>query len=321
MIAPTLAHTYRHDALIMKTVFSSVLIQTLFSLAACTFASHGYAQGEAKQIHQERSLYRNILVTEDAVRRCMRFTITERSGQNQSCRFLDDYDKLVFPYAKMVLSSLLVQDNPQRILIVGLGGGTLVHTYSTLFPQAEIIIAEIDEAVVRVAKDYFDSTETDKIKIATEDARVYVKRAGIRKEQFDLIILDAFNGEYIPEHLMTAEFLQEVKALLPTNGMVVSNTFSTSRLYAAESATYAQVFGKFFNVRQAGTGNRIIIASMQPLPEAATLAQRATSLQQKLDRFDMKLVDYTQYMRTDVDWDTKERVLTDQYAPANLLNN
>ncbi len=305
----------------MKTVFSSVLIQTLFSLAACTFASHGYAQGEAKQIHQERSLYRNILVTEDAVRRCMRFTITERSGQNQSCRFLDDYDKLVFPYAKMVLSSLLVQDNPQRILIVGLGGGTLVHTYSTLFPQAEIIIAEIDEAVVRVAKDYFDSTETDKIKIATEDARVYVKRAGIRKEQFDLIILDAFNGEYIPEHLMTAEFLQEVKALLPTNGMVVSNTFSTSRLYAAESATYAQVFGKFFNVRQAGTGNRIIIASMQPLPEAATLAQRATTLQQKLDRFDMKLVDYTQYMRTDVDWDTKERVLTDQYAPANLLNN
>ncbi len=305
----------------MKTVFSSALIQTLFSLAACTFASHGYAQGEAKQIHQERSLYRNILVTEDAVRRCMRFTITERTGQNQSCRFLDDYDKLVFPYAKMVLSSLLVQDNPQRILIVGLGGGTLVHTYSTLFPQAEIIIAEIDEAVVRVAKDYFDSTETDKIKIATEDARVYVKRAGIRKEQFDLIILDAFNGEYIPEHLMTAEFLQEVKALLPTNGMVVSNTFSTSRLYAAESATYAQVFGKFFNVRQAGTGNRIIIASMQPLPEAATLAQRATTLQQKLDRFDMKLVDYTQYMRTDVDWDTKERVLTDQYAPANLLNN
>jgi spermidine synthase len=305
----------------IKTLFSTAFIQTLFSLVACTFVSHGYAQGEAKQIHQERSLYRNILVTEDSVRRCMRFTITERTGQNQSCRFLDDYDKLVFPYAKMVLSSLLVQDNPQRILIVGLGGGTLVHTYSTLFPQAEIIIAEIDEAVVRVASDYFDFTETDKIKVATEDARVYVKRAGIRKEQFDLVILDAFNGEYIPEHLMTAEFFAEVKALLPANGMVVSNTFSTSRLYAAESATYAQVFGKFFNVRQGGTGNRIIVASMQPLPDAATLAQRATALQKKLERFDMKLSDYPQYMQTTVDWDTKERVLTDQYAPANLLNN
>ena len=305
----------------IQAVFSAFAIRTLLGLCASACATTSYAQDEAKQIHQERSLYRNILVTEDSVRRCMRFTITERTGQNQSCRFLEDYDKLVFPYARMVLSSLLVQDNPQRILIVGLGGGTLVHTYSTLFPQAEIIIAEIDEAVVSVAKDYFDFVETDKIKVATEDARVYIKRAAIRKEKFDLVILDAFNGEYIPEHLMTAEFLTEVKSLLPFQGMVVANTFSTSRLYAAESVTYAHVFGEFFNVRQTGTGNRIIVASMQPLPDEATLAQRAITLQARLERFDMKIADYPQYMQTEADWDTKERVLTDQYAPANLLNN
>jgi spermidine synthase len=301
--------------------FSAAIIRVL--LAFCTLISAGtsYAQGEAKQIHQERSLYRNILVTEDDERRCMRFTITERTGQNQSCRFLDDYDKLVFPYAKMVLSSLLVQDNPQRILIVGLGGGTLVHTYSTLFPNAEIIVAEIDEAVVRVAKEYFDFAETDKIKVATEDARVYVKRAALRDEQFDLVILDAFNGEYIPEHLMTAEFLAEVRSLLPTNGMVVANTFSTSRLYAAESVTYTQVFGEFFNVKQGGTGNRIIVASMQALPDRLTLEQRAASIQARLERFDLNIRDYPQYMQTKTDWDTRERVLTDQYAPANLLNN
>ena len=304
-----------------QRVFSTPFTRAILGLVACVCASQGYAQGEAKQIHQERSLYRNILVTEDAERRCMRFTITERTGQNQSCHFLDDHDKLVFPYAKMVLSSLLVQDNPQRILIVGLGGGTLVNTYSKLFPQAEIVIPEIDEAVVRVAKDYFDFTETAKIKAEAVDARVYVKRAGIRQQKFDLIILDAFNGEYIPEHLMTAEFLTEVKALLTANGMVVANTFSTSRLYAAESETYAEVFGEFFNVRQTGTGNRIIVASMQPLPDTDTLTQRAAALQQKLARFGMDITDYPQQMQTKVDWDTDERVLTDQYAPANLLNN
>jgi spermidine synthase len=321
MIAFLFLPDFRCAYMNIRALFSTVCLHVL---TFCTLAGAGPAyaqQGELKQIHQERSLYRNILVTEDEVRRCMRFTITERTGQNQSCRFLDNYDKLVFPYAKMLLSSLLVQDNPQRILILGLGGGTLVHTYSTLFPDAEIIIVEIDEAVVRVAKDYFDFAETDKIKVATEDGRVYVKRAGIRNEQFDLVILDAFNGEYIPEHLMTAEFLAEVRSLLPADGMVVANTFSTSRLYAAESVTYAQVFGEFFNIKQDGTGNRIIVASMQPLPDRLTLEQRAAAIQAKLQRFDLNIRDYPQYMQTKPDWDTRERVLTDQYAPANLLNN
>lgn len=278
-------------------------------------------QGPLRQIHQERSLYRNILVTEDSVRRCMRFTVVETGGQNQSCRFLDNHDKLVFPYAKMVLTSLLVQDNPERILIIGLGGGTLVHTYSTLFPDAEIVISEIDESVVRVAEKYFDYKTTDRISTETVDGRIYIKRAGLRGEKFDLVILDAFNGDYIPEHLMTAEFLQEVKQLLPENGMVVANTFSTSRLYDAESNTYLSVFGEIFNLRMGSTGNRIIVASQQPLPNADTLEQRAKALEPRLLRFDVKLSDMTQYIKTEPDWDTDERVLTDQYAPANLLNN
>jgi spermidine synthase len=298
-----------------------LLTSLCFFLTALVASNAALAQIGVRTIHQERSLYRNILVTEDYERRCMRFTITDRIGQNQSCRFLDDPDKLVFPYAKLVLTSLLVQDNPGRILIVGLGGGTLVHTYSTLFPEAEIIVAEIDEAVVRVAEEYFDFRETDRIKVETVDARVYVKRAGLRNEKFDLVILDAFNGEYIPEHLMTMEFLEEVKQLLPENGMVVANTFSSSRLYAAESNTYREVFDRIFNVRMAGTGNRIIITALQPLPDKATLEARAPAWRDRLQRFDMDITDFPRYMQTTADWDTSERALSDQYSPANLLNN
>jgi spermidine synthase len=309
---------------LLSRLYSPKLLTTLAASAAFALLPMQAAwaqQGPLRQIHQERSLYRNILVTEDSIRRCMRFTVIDAGGQNQSCRFLDNHDKLVFPYAKMVLTSLLVQDNPQRILIVGLGGGTLVHTYSSLFPNAEIVISEIDESVVRVAEKYFDFKTSDKIKAEAVDARIYIKRAGLRGEKFDLVILDAFNGDYIPEHLMTAEFLQEVKQLLPENGMVVANTFSTSRLYGAESNTYRNVFGDIFSLRMGSTGNRIIIASQQPLPDEDTLEERAEAMEPRLLRFDVKLTDMTQYMSTEPDWDTEERALTDQYAPANLLNN
>ncbi|HHX83468.1 MAG TPA: fused MFS/spermidine synthase [Pseudomonadaceae bacterium] len=303
--------------MIFQTLLRSCGVLSL----ALLFAVPAQAQNGTRIIHQERSLYTNVLVTEDSTRRCMRFTLTERSGQNQSCRFLEDREKLAFPYAKMVLSSLMVQDNPERILILGLGGGTLVDSYSLLFPEAEIIIVEIDRAVVEVAEEYFDFEESDRIKVETVDGRVYVKRAGLRKEKFDLVILDAFNGEYIPEHLMSQEFLEEVKLLLPEDGMVVANTFSASRLYDAESATYASVFGPLFNIRQFGTGNRVIIASMQPLPSLEVLQARAKALQPRLARFDMDVNDYPQLLDTEVDWNRNARLLTDQYSPANLLNN
>jgi spermidine synthase len=279
------------------------------------------AQIGIRQIHQERSLYRNIIVTEDSTRRCMRFTITRRTGQNQSCRFLQNPQHLVFPYAKMTLSSLLVQDNPQKILIIGLGGGTLPAVYSHLFPQADIVISEIDEAVLRVAEDYFNFEETDRIKVDIGDARVYIKRASLRGEKFDLVIVDAFNGEYIPEHLMTQEFLQEVQQLLTATGMVVANTFSSSRLYDAESQTYRNVFGEIINLRMPNTGNRIIIASAEALPSPNTLAQRAAQWALRLEYFNMDVNDFVPNMSTAVDWNTRERPLTDQYSPANLLNN
>ena len=293
----------------------------ILAIALVIFTRDLFAQNGIRYIHQERSLYRNILVTEDSQRRCLRFTITSLSGQNQSCRFLDKPLELVFPYAKMALSSLLVQKNPQRILIVGLGGGTLSDTYSLLFPESEIVISEIDDAVVRVARDYFDFEETDKISVDVGDARVFIKRAGLRGEIFDLVILDAFNGEYIPEHLITAEFLQEVKQLLPEDGMVIANTFSTSRLYAAESNTYREVFGEIFNIRMSGTGNRVIVASMKALPDQETLESRAPTFRDRLEQFGMDIAEFPEIMSTEITWDEDQRILTDQYSPANLLNN
>lgn len=272
----------------------------------------------ARDIHREKSLYGNILVREQNSRRCLVFAV-KRGDRNQTCMDLRDPRRLVFPYVRMTLAGLLVKPSPSRILMIGLGGGSIPIALSELFPEAQIDIVEIDEAVVRVAREYFNFAETERMKVVVADGRVFVKRALLQQRQYDFVILDAFTGDYIPEHLMTMEFLEEIKSLLPADGVLVANTFSTSALYDHESETYKAVFGEFINFKMPITGNRVVIASLAGLPADAVLRQRAGEFAPRLAPYDVEIENFPDYMYRGQDWDHHKRPLTDQYSPANLL--
>lgn len=279
----------------------------------------------AEVIHKERSVYRNIVVNETDNLLCLAFSV-KRTDHNQSCMDLSNRDRLVFSYVRMVFAALLINPNPQRILVVGLGGGSIPVSLHKLYPKAKIDISEVDDAVVRVARDYFDFKQNQQMQVNVSDARVFIKRALLRKQQYDLIILDAFTGDYIPEHLMTVEFLTEVNDLLSPSGVLASNTFSSSQLYHHESVTYQQVFGSFFNFKMSGTGNRVILSTkainqQTQLPDRETMQARAEILAIVLEPMAVEINDYPLYLSKEVDWETDTRPLTDQYSPANLLKD
>jgi spermidine synthase len=108
-----------------------------------------------------------------------------------------------------------------------------------------------------------------------------------------------------------------VKSLLSPQGVLAANTFSSSRLYAHESATYEAVFGKFFNLKRE---NRVIITRLGPLPDAARLRTTAGQFVAAFRRFGIDATGVLPLFTQARDWDPGARVLTDQYSPANLLN-
>ncbi|MGO2293570.1 spermidine synthase [Pseudoalteromonas sp.] len=242
----------------------------------------------AEVIHKERSLYRNILVEETADLRCLKFDEKSRKS-SQSCMYKSKPNKLVFNYTKMTFASLLMIDNPQNVLIIGLGGGTLSNVIHELYPNAAIENVEIDPAVIKVARDYFSFIETDKVTSKVQDGRIFIKRAALKKEQYDWVILDAFNGDYIPEHLLTKEFFAEVQSVLAPDGVVAANTFSSSKLYQHESATYAAVFGDFINVSTDKNSNRIILAGLDEMPSEEALDARVNKLAPMLKKYDVDI--------------------------------
>jgi spermidine synthase len=276
---------------------------------------------EANIIHRERSLYSTILVDQRGSIICLQFSV-RRDQRNQSCMDRKNPKHMVFPYAQMMMASLLLNPEPRRVLIVGLGGGTLPTALGELFPAAQIDVVEIDPAVKTVAETYFGFRENDRLRVVLQDARVFTKRALTGEGRYDLIMLDAFNGDYIPEHLMTREYLEETRALLTPDGVLAANTFAISRLYDHESVTYDAVFGDFYNLRSQVSANRVILAvSGDELPGGDLLKDRARTLTARLKPYGVDLSRQLGSFSTTPDWDPDARVLTDQYAPANLLRD
>ncbi|BED91415.1 hypothetical protein PspMM1_38830 [Pseudoalteromonas sp. MM1] len=287
-------------------------------LAASVFSGAAFSNA----IHEERSLYRNIIVDETRDLRCLKFN-TKSSQTSQSCMYKNDPDKLVFNYTKLTFASLLVTQSPKNVLIIGLGGGTLSNVIHELYPAAKIHNVEIDPAVLKVARDYFNFIETDNVTSSVQDGRIFIKRAAIKKQKYDWIILDAFNGDYIPEHLLTKEFFEEVKSVLAEGGVIAANTFSSSKLYEHESATYHSVFGDFINVSRPNRSNRIILAGVKAMPTQAQLNERINALAPRLKKYDVDIKAISTYMQStknNQNWPANTKILTDQYSPANLLN-
>jgi len=269
----------------------------------------------AGELHTERSLYRNIVVYEDDGIRCMKFG--RQATGRQSCMALADRDRLVFDYTRMMMAALYLNPAPRRVLIIGLGGGTLPSALQKILPDATIDTVEIDPAVVRVATKYFGFMPGRQTTVFEADGRVFVKRMQRQRVRYDLVLLDAFDHEYIPEHLLTREFLLEVRGLLAVGGVLAANTFAGSRLYHFESATYFSAFGDFYRLKQ---GNRVILVRLGGLPGRDELARNAGAVEDRLAPFGVGKEWLLPLFEVESGWPPNTRVLTDQYSPSNLLH-
>ncbi|VFR53555.1 Spermidine synthase [plant metagenome] len=265
------------------------------------------AQAQHTILHTEQSPFSPIIVYELAGERCMAFGTFLGAGR-QTCQDVKAPRRMVFDYTRMMMSALLTQPRPASILVIGLGGGTLPRAYAELLPKARIDVVEIDPAVVKIARTFFGFQPSDRVRVHEADGRKFVQDAVRAGTRYDLVLLDAFDADYIPSHLTTREFLAEVKTLLAPGGVLAANTFTGSTLFERESATYAEVFGPTYNLR---SGNRVILAANGPLPDDAALRRNLDTWKHRLTPYGVDLERELGRYGPPPDWPRDTAVLRD----------
>ncbi len=148
----------------------------------------------------------------------------------------------------------------RNVLCIGLGVGIVPMRFAEEGKVVDVV--EINPAVVKVARDYFDCRPELFRQLELTDARYFLNQTTNR---YDTIILDAFLGDSSPVHLMTREAFESMHRALRPYGTLVINCFvefRPSRDFFGTSLnqTLRSVFREV-RVHSAGGGNVFFVAS------------------------------------------------------------
>lgn len=275
-----------------------------------------------REIFQGTSPYHHVRVIESDGMRTLCFDDATETRVS-----IDDPLKGHFEYTEFFHMPWLWNTNIQRVLMIGLGGGSAQLAFEHYYPSVTIDTVEIDPLVVRVAKQFFHFKEGPRQKVYTEDGRLFLRRS---RTEYDLIVLDAYTqgryGSSIPQHLVTKEFFEMTRDRLSTNGVVAYNIIGNvngwrdnivGAVYRTMKSVYPQVY--IFPARS--SQNVVLIATRAAIKaDLSMLRPRANELirnkQVTLPTFLERLNAFRALPPANV---ARSPILTDDYAPIDGL--
>jgi len=278
----------------------------------------------AKTILQKETFYHRIRVEEDDEARYMYFDRTLQSAMN-----LKDPTALRLIYSRYTSLGFTFRPDAKKMLIIGLGGGSIPKKIQKEFPNIEIDAVEIDPEVIRIAKDHFNVKEGKNLRLHAQDGRLFLTRT---QNQYDIILLDAYFTDAIPFHLTTKQFFELAQKRLTPNGIIVANLISavtgpSGKIVRAFVRTQRQIYPQTY-VFAARRADNVSLDTIQNVIVVATrdkqrldikeIVKRASAMDKGL--FPDPIQDIAvAYFDRPVPEDVP--ILTDDYAPTDDLLN
>jgi spermidine synthase len=171
--------------------------------------------GTRTLLWQEDSVYHSIRIEQGEEARYLYFGRTLQSAMT-----LSDTTALRLLHLRYATLGSAFRPEARKMLMVGLGGGSIPKKLNSELPDLEIDAVDLDPAVIRLAGEYFNLRESRHLRLHAQDGRSFLEGTD---DHYGIILLDAFSPDATPFRLATREFFKLARRRLTQNGVVVAN--------------------------------------------------------------------------------------------------
>lgn len=202
--------------------------------------------------------YAKPFVIDDGERRYLHFD----GRLVQSVMSLAAPNALEVRYTQKMMSFLLFHGKPRRILLIGLGGGSLVKFCHCRLPATHMTVLENNPDVIALRDAFGVPSDGTHLQVLESDGAEYLAQA---EKGIDVLLVDAFDRAGFAPSLANREFFEQAYAKLTGSGILVVNLAGDEQTYAGLIALAMEVFDNqviVFPVRE--DDNHVLLAFRNP---------------------------------------------------------
>lgn len=175
-------------------------------------------------ICRRRDEYGEIIVAEEGNKRTLYFG----KGITQSTIRTDRPDVLLEDYNEAMTSALIFKSEPRSVLLIGLGGCSLVHFLLKALPDCTVDVVEIRRQVIDLSREFFLlPADNAHLRIFHASGGDYIAHRSKNSRNYDMIIVDAFDETGPAVSLLEKEFLSSCRMRLNENGVFIINLWNS----------------------------------------------------------------------------------------------
>src|SRR3989338_5507595 len=149
---------------------------------------------------------------------------------------------------------------PKSVLLLGLGGGSVIKYLRRRYPPARLTAVEIDSVMIAIARKHFGLGKVKNLKIVNQDAVEYIKQA---KEHYSLILVDCYQGYQTPPGFGEVKVLAKMKSLC--DQLLINRLYWDD--FKLQTDDFVAKMSPHFRVKSVYTASNLIISIIKWLVE------------------------------------------------------
>lgn len=166
-------------------------------------------------------------------------------------------NELIAPYTRTMMGFLLFKPQPQKIVMIGLGGGSLAKYCYAKLPEASIVVAEINPEVMTLRDLFRIPRNEERFQVLCEDGAALVGRLS---NCVDVLLVDGFDLHGQAAQLCTQRFYEECYRSLTPEGLIVINLSIDDPNLDQSHARVRRCFANSVLVESSDGTNKVVFA-------------------------------------------------------------